>query len=54
MKAYADFEQKSKERTSRLTNLTISSAPGLYVLAIGESENSEHMNVYGYPRPTTP
>lgn len=54
MKAYADFEQKSKERTSRLTNLTISSAPGLYVLAIGESENSEHMSVYGYPRPTTP
>ena len=54
MKAYADFEQKSKERTSRLTDLTISSAPGLYVLAIGESENSEHMSVYGYPRPTTP
>ena len=53
-KAYADFEKKSKERTSRLTNLTISSAPGLYVLAIGESENSEHMSVYGYPRPTTP
>ena len=53
-KAYADFEQKSKERTSRLTDLTISSAPGLYVLAIGESENSEHMSVYGYPRPTTP
>lgn len=35
-------------------NLETASAPGLYVLAIGESENSEHMNVYGYPRPTTP
>lgn len=53
-KAYADFEQKSQERTSRLTDLTVSSTPGLYVLAIGESENSEHMSIYGYPRPTTP
>ena len=53
-KAYADFAEKSKERTHRLTNLEAASAPGLYVLAIGESENSEHMSVYGYPRPTTP
>lgn len=53
-KAYADFAEQSKQRTHRLTNLETASAPGLYVLAIGESENSEHMNVYGYPRPTTP
>lgn len=53
-KAYADFAEKSRERSPRLTNLEAASAPGLYVLAIGESENSEHMSVYGYPRPTTP
>lgn len=53
-KAYADFAEKSKQRSPRLTNLEAASAPGLYVLAIGESENSEHMSVYGYPRPTTP
>ena len=53
-KAYADFAEQSKQRTHRLMNLETASAPGLYVLAIGESENSKHMSVYGYPRPTTP
>ena len=58
LKEYELFEENLKIRKSNISESTLelksSSATGVYVLVIGESQNKKHMSAYGYARPTTP
>ena len=55
---FDDFKQAQNERIARLKNLmrteSLTADNGVYVLVIGESETKDHMQLYGYDRPTTP
>ncbi len=52
---YTQFQESQKVRSRHLASLHLDSREkGLFVLVIGESQNSEHMGVYGYHRDTTP
>lgn len=55
---FDDFKQTQNQRIARLKNLmrneAVTSDNGVYVLVIGESETKDHMQLYGYDRPTTP
>ncbi len=52
---FAEFQKKQQDRSQILSSLhPDSQEKGLFVLVIGESANSEHMNAYGYHRDTTP
>ena len=53
---YQKFKELKESHHTNTTPLTVcnESTPGLFVLVIGESENRDHMNAYGYPRDTTP
>lgn len=58
-KTLAQYKNFSKERTDRKDNMSkllLSHKPeaGVYVLVIGESQNSAHMQAYNYHRATTP
>ncbi|MDA3077105.1 lipid A phosphoethanolamine transferase [Campylobacter sp. JMF_04 NA10] len=48
------FKQNENERISGVKNLKFSDEKALYVLVIGESQNKNHMSVYGYKHDTTP
>ncbi len=52
------YSEASEHRRQMLAQLGgIACLPGhagIYVLILGESENRDHMSVFGYPRPTTP
>ena len=58
LQGFEDFSAARRQRAqnlAKLRDLGISSPQkGIYVLIIGESETRDHMQVYGYPRPTTP
>ena len=58
LNGFDDFKKSQQNRIAQLKNLLRmqldSQSNGIYVLVIGESENKDHMNVYGYKRPTTP
>lgn len=58
LQSFEDFSaarQKRAQNLAKLRDLGLSSPQkGVYVLIIGESETRDHMQVYGYPRPTTP
>lgn len=60
LQSFAEFQNMVERRKHmRIMDPTVveqlKSAPdGIYVLVIGESLNRDHMNVYGYSRPTTP
>lgn len=51
---YGQAKAVRQERLQSLQNLRISSSGGIFVLVIGESENRDHMQAYGYDRPDTP
>lgn len=52
---YAEFaENKSIRKANIEKYLQKKDEKGVYVLIIGESQNREHMSVYGYDRDTTP
>lgn len=54
-KAYGDAKEERIDNLKNLVHLSIDEKKGgLFVLVIGESETRDHMQVYGYPRPTTP
>lgn len=49
------LKQEIKERTVNPNFEAIHNQPGeTYVLVIGESQNKNHLSLYGYPRNTTP
>lgn len=52
-KEYGRAKQLRQERLAQLPPLKVTRG-GVYVLVIGESETRDHMQVYGYDRPTTP
>lgn len=58
LEGFDDFEQAQNQRMERLKKLkaneSLTSDNGVYVLVIGESETKDHMQLYGYDRPTTP
>ena len=56
LKSYTDFQRESGRRAHlfNFSDCKDSGFPGLYVLVIGESQNKNHMNAYGYSRKTTP
>ena len=58
LQSFEDFSQAKEKRLQNLEQLRAlgleTDAKGVYVLVIGESETSDHMQVYGYQRPTTP
>lgn len=58
LQSFDDFNKTRQQRMQKLDALLKSnlSSPqkGVYVLIIGESETRDHMQVYGYHRPTTP
>lgn len=52
---YGKNKELRKERLASLPNMHIASHKGgVYVVVIGESETKDHMQVYGYPKETTP
>ena len=54
---YNTFAENKKKREHNIIssfNISQSTAPGVYFLIIGESQNRLHMNTYGYERDTTP
>lgn len=51
---YGQAKAVRQERLKSLQNLRVSSSGGIFVLVIGESENRDHMQAYGYDRPDTP
>lgn len=54
---YRDFAgQRDYRLQTAIRSLGIqgTSTPGIYLLVLGESQNREHMQAYGYERPTTP
>lgn len=53
-KAYGKAKAQREARLKQLKGLHISSAGGVFVLVIGESETRDHMQAYGYERDTTP
>lgn len=50
---YGRAKQLREQRLAELPPLKMMRG-GVYVLVIGESESRDHMQVYGYDRPTTP
>lgn len=52
-KKYGQAKALRQQRLAQLPPLKIRKG-GVYVLVIGESETRNHMQVYGYDRPTTP
>ena len=51
---YGQAKAVRQVRLKSLQNLRVSSSGGIFVLVIGESENRDHMQAYGYDRPDTP
>ncbi len=58
LQSYQEYGKKKelrKERLALLPDMHIASNKGgVYVVVIGESETRDHMQVYGYPKETTP
>lgn len=58
LREFENYSRRAKERESMLAALpeiiTDDKHSGIYVLVLGESENRDHMQVYGYGRETTP
>ncbi len=58
LQSFEDFSEARKKRADNLEKLRqvglVAPDKGVYVLIIGESETRDHMQVYGYLRPTTP
>ena len=58
LQSYQEYGKKKELRKERLALLPdMHIAPnkgGVYVVVIGESETRDHMQVYGYPKETTP
>lgn len=52
-KKYGEAKNLRQQRLAQLPPLKVRKG-GVYVLVIGESETRDHMQVYGYDRPTTP
>lgn len=52
-KKYGEAKHLRQQRLAQLPPLKVRKG-GVYVLVIGESETRDHMQVYGYDRPTTP
>lgn len=52
---YGKNKELRKERLASLPDMHITpDRGGVYVVVIGESETRDHMQVYGYPKETTP
>lgn len=55
MDKYREFAENKEARKQFIKqNLQTKDEKGVYVLIIGESQNRDHMQVYGYNRDTTP
>ena len=54
MQRLDNFAKNKDERILGAKNLKFSDEKALYVLVIGESQNKNHMSVYGYEHDTTP
>ena len=58
LREFENYSRRASEREKMLASLPPISADsrhqGIYVLVLGESENRDHMQCYGYGRETTP
>lgn len=57
LEQYEKFKEVSgqrKENIAGILKINDTKSDGVYVLVIGESQNKNHMSVYGYDRDTTP